>query len=67
MIYTSFGPTTFLFQCFQWCIQARCVPDGTKPPTPVDGNWGSWSAYSECSKDCGIGVQWKTRKCDNPP
>ena len=51
---------------FQWCIHARCVPDGTKPSPPINGNWGSWSEYSECSKNCGIGLQWKTRKCDDP-
>ena len=48
-------------------MQAQCVPDGSKPPPKIDGNWGNWSInHSECSKECGIGVQWKIRKCNKP-
>ncbi|KAL9959837.1 hypothetical protein ACROYT_G033195 [Oculina patagonica] len=32
----------------------------------VDGNWGSWTAWSSCSKTCGSGTKSRTRKCDNP-
>ena len=39
-----------------------CNPD----PCPVDGVWSSWSAPGSCSVTCGIGVQTRTRKCDNP-
>src|SRR5690348_5586312 len=45
---------------------------------PLDGQWGVWSVYSQCSSECiissgsqatptsAIGVQLSTRKCDNP-
>ena len=29
----------------------------------VDGNWGSWTEYSQCSATCGGGVQERTRVC----
>ncbi|KAJ1172187.1 hypothetical protein NDU88_004037, partial [Pleurodeles waltl] len=33
---------------------------------PVDGSWGQWQAWSECSAPCGGGEQTRTRQCDNP-
>jgi len=41
----------------QECNVQRC---------PVNGEWGSWSGYSSCSKTCGRGTQTRTRYCDNP-
>ncbi|XP_076472749.1 uncharacterized protein LOC143302101 isoform X14 [Babylonia areolata] len=35
-------------------------------PCPVDGNWGSWGPYMECSVTCGDGIKSRTRQCDNP-
>ena len=34
---------------------------------PVNGNWGPWSAYSECSATCSNGTKTRSRKCNNPP
>lgn len=36
------------------------------PPAPVDGGWGEWGAWSECSRTCGAGVSISERKCDHP-
>ena len=34
---------------------------------PIDGNWGAWGTWSECSATCGGGIQTKTRECNDPP
>ncbi|NXX95340.1 HMCN1 protein, partial [Centropus bengalensis] len=33
---------------------------------PVDGNWGQWQAWSQCSASCGGGEQTRIRLCSNP-
>ncbi|XP_045468066.1 A disintegrin and metalloproteinase with thrombospondin motifs 12 isoform X1 [Harmonia axyridis] len=49
----------------KWCQNQKCV-DIMDPPAPVDGGWGEWGAWSECSRTCGAGVSISERKCDHP-
>ncbi|XP_030639748.1 A disintegrin and metalloproteinase with thrombospondin motifs 2 [Chanos chanos] len=47
------------------CFKGHCIwltPDIIKQ----DGNWGMWSEFGSCSRSCGRGVRFRTRKCDNP-
>ncbi|XP_063436526.1 A disintegrin and metalloproteinase with thrombospondin motifs adt-2-like [Mytilus trossulus] len=32
----------------------------------VNGNWGSWSVWTECSSSCDSGHQTRSRICNNP-
>lgn len=48
-----------------WCYMMECVQYGSRPEA-VDGGWGSWEAWSECSRTCGGGVSRSERHCDNP-
>lgn len=32
----------------------------------VDGEWGNWLPWDECSKSCGAGERVRRRLCDNP-
>ena len=35
-------------------------------PCPIDGKWGSWGAWSNCTKECGGGTQKRIRQCAPP-
>uniref|UniRef100_A0AAY4DII0 A disintegrin and metalloproteinase with thrombospondin motifs 6 n=1 Tax=Denticeps clupeoides TaxID=299321 RepID=A0AAY4DII0_9TELE len=48
-----------------WCYQGDCVSFGTRPQI-VDGGWGPWSLWGECSRTCGGGVSSSMRLCDSP-
>ncbi|KAM4652064.1 A disintegrin and metalloproteinase with thrombospondin motifs 8 [Discoglossus pictus] len=45
------------------CLEEQLV---MKPKVSVDGDWGSWSSWGECSRTCGGGVRFSFRDCNNP-
>ncbi|XP_008201118.2 A disintegrin and metalloproteinase with thrombospondin motifs 7 isoform X1 [Tribolium castaneum] len=49
----------------KWCQDQKCVPI-MEPPVAIDGGWGEWSSWSECSRTCGAGVSVTQRECDHP-
>ncbi|XP_064631894.1 hemicentin-1-like [Lineus longissimus] len=56
------------------CPSGNCVgehkqakPCSLRAYCPVDGNWGPWYPWDECSETCGGGVQIRKRQCNNPP
>ncbi|KAG8182020.1 hypothetical protein JTE90_013951 [Oedothorax gibbosus] len=39
------------------CLITKC---------PIDGHWSAWSDWQPCTVTCGVGVQVRTRECNNP-
>ncbi|XP_015839228.1 A disintegrin and metalloproteinase with thrombospondin motifs 2 isoform X1 [Tribolium castaneum] len=57
----------------KWCWNGYCEDMDTKISghipvilNPQDGGWSNWSPWGPCSRSCGTGVQFQTRKCNNP-
>ena len=54
-----------------YAVQDEMVADDDRgsDTSPVDGGWGPWSVFGDCSteKTCGPGTKWRSRACDNPP
>lgn len=46
------------------CIRGQCVRK--QRPKPVDGNWGEWGPYQECTRSCGGGIAFSYRECNKP-
>merc|ERR1712226_217434 len=57
------GPYTEILQ--EGCKVTCGTCDGV--PETIDGGWGEWSDWTECSQTCGGGQTQRTRNCDNPP
>uniref|UniRef100_A0A8R1HW91 Peptidase M12B domain-containing protein n=1 Tax=Caenorhabditis japonica TaxID=281687 RepID=A0A8R1HW91_CAEJA len=49
-----------------FCHHGACVRLAPESLTKVDGQWGEWRTWGECSRTCGGGVQKALRDCDNP-
>ena len=32
----------------------------------VDGEWGIWDEWTDCSEECGVGEQTRSRQCNDP-
>ena len=56
-IFISFPP--------QWCDRGKCVGQAHSTE-PVDGGWGKWEGYGDCSRTCGGGVKQAVRQCTEP-
>ncbi|XP_019717205.1 A disintegrin and metalloproteinase with thrombospondin motifs 15 [Hippocampus comes] len=48
------------------CYQGICTEKNTTIHIKVDGRWGKWGSFGDCSRTCGGGVQLARRECDNP-
>ncbi|XP_071953298.1 A disintegrin and metalloproteinase with thrombospondin motifs 3-like [Antedon mediterranea] len=44
-----------------WCINGSCIHINYQ-----DGGWSKWTAWTVCSRVCGIGVSKRRRYCDKP-
>ncbi|CAG9824041.1 unnamed protein product [Phaedon cochleariae] len=58
----------------KWCMNGYCedfanrrVERGPIVLNPQHGEWGEWGPWGVCSRPCGAGVRFRTRKCDSPP
>lgn len=47
------------------CEFTVCVPL-ERAKCAIDGAWGEWGAWSDCSAPCGDGLRQRRRLCDNP-
>ncbi|XP_071959244.1 A disintegrin and metalloproteinase with thrombospondin motifs 18-like isoform X2 [Antedon mediterranea] len=50
----------------KWCVKGLCLDHGNTGPSPINGGWGNYGAFSECSRTCGGGVRFQERECNNP-
>ncbi|MBN3320006.1 ATS1 metalloproteinase, partial [Atractosteus spatula] len=51
-----------------FCLAGQCLTQAEAAhfQTPVNGGWGVWGPWGDCSRTCGGGVQYSFRDCDNP-
>ncbi|XP_057686366.1 A disintegrin and metalloproteinase with thrombospondin motifs 1 [Corythoichthys intestinalis] len=51
-----------------YCLAGRCLTksQASKHQTPINGGWGVWGPWGDCSRTCGGGVQYSFRSCDDP-
>uniref|UniRef100_A0A915LH22 Uncharacterized protein n=2 Tax=Meloidogyne incognita group TaxID=654580 RepID=A0A915LH22_MELJA len=49
-----------------WCYMGQCVGMSPTQRLPVEGSWGEWRSWGDCSRTCGGGIQKSYRDCDSP-
>ncbi|KAF4095523.1 hypothetical protein G5714_023126 [Onychostoma macrolepis] len=57
---------TISTNCQNCTCEAGVLQCDSVPGCHVDGSWGQWAPWSECSAQCGGGAKIRTRECDNP-
>ncbi|KAL6470950.1 hypothetical protein MHYP_G00196000 [Metynnis hypsauchen] len=50
------------------CLDGVCtaIEEVMRPKVSVDGGWGEWRPWQQCSRSCGGGVMFSYRECDQP-
>ena len=48
----------------KWCHSGECM--SVNNLQRIDGQWGEWGSYADCSRTCGGGIQKRYRECDQP-
>ncbi|XP_033833428.1 A disintegrin and metalloproteinase with thrombospondin motifs 15-like [Periophthalmus magnuspinnatus] len=48
------------------CYRGTCGEKNNTMHIKVDGQWGKWGPFGDCSRTCGGGVQLAKRECNNP-
>ena len=64
----DFSGLKYLLYCYVRPFQFKTVLDDLDNdiPHPVEGEWGEFGEWSECSAACGEGSRTRTRTCSNP-
>ena len=42
------------------------IPFVSSSLVPINGNWGEWKPWGNCSQPCGKGQKSRSRLCDDP-
>ncbi|XP_066534172.1 A disintegrin and metalloproteinase with thrombospondin motifs 8 [Hoplias malabaricus] len=50
------------------CLNGVCTAteEVMMPKVSLDGGWGEWGPWQQCSRSCGGGIMFSYRECDTP-